>query len=189
MNELTIDRRNAVLKIFWGFLLLLLDFDLNFFGLVLPLLPNCAGWLLVWLGARVLAPLRPSLGLLKPFCAVLGIYELTQFLPILEDLLPGWLSLILTAVSLYTHFQLFTDLAALAEGDFQTPEYAPKLRSARNVLVVTRTALTCIDLVLNLSWLALILAAAGLCASLYALFQLWGLGRALRELPAPPPES
>ena len=113
---------------------------------------------------------------------VLGIANLTQVIPDLESVLPGWLSPLVMVMSLYTHFQLLTDLAALAEGDFQRPYFAAKLRSARTVLVVTRTVLACSDLLLNLSWLALILAAAGLCASLYALFQLWGLGRALREV-------
>ena len=187
MNEQTVNRRAGVQKLFWGYLLLLADLNFNFFGLNLPLLPDSVGWLLVWLGAKELAPLRPSLKLLAPFCAFLGVLGLTQFLPFLEALLPGWLTPLTLAVSLYTHFQLFTDLAALAEEDFARPEFAPRLRSARNVLVVTRTALTCAGLVLNLPWLAVILALASLCAGVYALVQLWGLFRCVgRGGPARP---
>ena len=63
-------RFSALRSIFWGTLLLFLDFDLNFrfgFSFTLPLLPNCIGFWLVARGTRSLAADRPSLGLLGPF--------------------------------------------------------------------------------------------------------------------------
>ena len=66
-------------------------------------------------GVDALSSARPSLELLKPFCGVLGVYSLAQFLPALEAAAPGWLSLLISVMILYTDFQLLTDLAALAQ--------------------------------------------------------------------------
>lgn len=72
-------RFSALRSIFWGTLLLFLDFDLNFrfgFSFTLPLLPNCIGFWLVARGTRSLAADRPSLGLLGPFWLALGLWSL-----------------------------------------------------------------------------------------------------------------
>ena len=103
-------------RLFWGFFFLLLDFHLNLgSAFTIPLVPNFVGWIFLWRGADILSSARPSLGLLKPFCGVLGVFSLTQFLPALEAAAPGWLTLLLSVISLYTDFQLLTDLAALAQ--------------------------------------------------------------------------
>ena len=56
-------RFSALRSIFWGTLLLFLDFDLNFrfgFSFTLPLLPNCIGFWLVARGTRSLAAAGPG---------------------------------------------------------------------------------------------------------------------------------
>ena len=111
-------RFSALRSIFWGTLLLFLDFDLNFrfgFSFTLPLLPNCIGFWLVARGTRSLAADRPSLGLLGPFWLALGLWSLQQFFPGLSPHIPGALSLLAALVRMYADFQLFTDLAGLAE--------------------------------------------------------------------------
>ena len=54
----------GVRRIFWGYLLLAVDFSLNInFGVAfsLPLLPDVLGWALLWWGITGLSPWRPSL--------------------------------------------------------------------------------------------------------------------------------
>ena len=127
-------RFSALRSIFWGTLLLFLDFDLNFrfgFSFTLPLLPNCIGFWLVARGTRSLAADRPSLGLLGPFWLALGLWSLQQFFPGLSPHIPGALSLLAALVRMYADFQLFTDLAGLAEALLPGAPLPRQLRSAR----------------------------------------------------------
>ena len=173
-------RSAGVWRLFWGCLLLALDLNLNLrfgFSLTLPLLPDLAGWLLLWLGIRELTPLRPSLALLPPFCWVLAACSAAQFFPELEALKPGWLSLLIAMMTLYTYFQLLTDVAALAEAALPDPQCARSLRTARTLIVVSRTALYCYDLLLNLPAAAVLLMVCSLCAQLYLLVVLWRIAK------------
>ena len=171
-------------RVFWGYFFLLLDFNLNFNStFTIPLLPNFVGWIFLWRGADILSSARPSLELLKPFCTALGVCSLTQFLPALDSLLPGWLSLFISMLTLYTHFQLLTDLAALAEEMLDDGELAKRLRTSRTLFLLGQTALYCYDLVLQSMGLVVLLAAVTFCVSVLLLFQLWGFSRDLENVP------
>ena len=167
-------------RAFWGYFFVLLNFNITFQNIfVLQLLPNTEGW---WLLARVCAEgreLRPSLGLLRPFCLGLAVWNVKQFFPPLEDLIPGLLTLLAGIVVLYTHFQFLTDLAALADQALPGSEHGHRLRSARTVMVVTTTLLHCYDLLFRLPELAVAVLAASLCVYIYILVRLRGLYRAL----------
>ena len=90
----TADLFTGARRVFWGYFFLLLDFNLNLGSdVTIPLLANVIGWVFLWRGVDALAPARPSLELLKPFCTALGVCALTQFVPSLDGLIPGWLSL------------------------------------------------------------------------------------------------
>ena len=170
-------------RVFWGYFFLLLDFNLNFnSAFTIPLLPNFVGWIFLWRGVDALSSARPSLELLNPFCIVLGVCSLTQFLPALEELSPGWLSLLLAMVNLYTYFQLLTDLAALAEETLEDGNMGKKLRACRTLLVVIQTALYLQDLFLRFPALAVPLIAVSFCVFFVLLFQLWGFSRDLEDL-------
>lgn len=175
----------GVRRIFWGYCFLLLDFSLNFFGKFgLQLLPDALGWALLWWGITGLAPWRPSLGLLKPFCVVLGVSSLTQFFPTLDTLLPGWLDLLLAIMTMYAHFQLLTDMAAIAQERVSDGDRAVGLRAFRNALTVCQTAMYCYDLynlVIAPPGLVLLLALGLVCLHVFLLIQLWGLSRELGE--------
>ena len=172
----------GVRRMFWGYFFLLLDFDLNLGGFTLPLLANVVGWALVFWGIDALAFARPSLKLLSPFGAALAVCSLTQFVPAVEDLLPGWLSLIIALVTLYTHFQLLTDLAALADGALEGGELGRRLRACRTFLVLTQTLLYLQDPFLHFPALVFALMAAALCVIVFLLYQLWVFSRSLRRL-------
>ena len=174
-------------RAFWGYFFVLLNINLTLNHVfALQFLPNTVGW---WLRARVCREgreLRPSLGLLRPFCLALAVWDLQQFFPALEDRIPGLLTLLVGLVSLYTHFQLLTDLAALADEALPGEEQGKKLRFARTVLVVINTLLFCYDLLFRLPSLVLAVLVVFLCVSLYILVRLWGLYRALSSAGSPP---
>ncbi len=157
-------RFSALRSIFWGTLLLFLDFDLNFrFGLsfTIPLLPDCLGFWLVGRGTRALAAERPSLGLLAPFWLALGLWSLRQLFPGLSPHIPGALSLLAALVRMYADFQLFTDLAGLAEDLLPGTPLPRQLRSARTAAVLLTTLFYFQDLLLRAPWLTVAAGAAG----------------------------
>ena len=173
-------------RVFWGYFFLLLDFNLNFnSAFTIPLLPNFVGWIFLWRGVDALSSARPSLELLKPFCTALGVCALTQFVPALEAAAPGWLTLLLSVISLYTDFQLLTDLAALAQEALGEGRRVKRLRTARTLIVAAKTALYCYDLVVSLNALAVVLMAVSFCVQVFLLFQLWGLSRDLEKQQSP----
>ena len=173
-------------RVFWGYFFLLLDFNLNFnSAFTIPLLPNFVGWIFLWRGVDALSSARPSLELLKPFCTALGVCALTQFVPSLDGLIPGWLSLFISILTLYTHFQLLTDLAALAEEMLDDGELAKRLRTSRTLFLLGQTALYCYDLVLQAMGLVVLLLAVTFCVSVLLLFQLWGFSRDLETQQSP----
>ena len=182
----TADLFTGARRVFWGYFFLLLDFNLNFNSdFTIPLLPNFVGWIFLWRGADILSSARPSLGLLRPFCGALGVCSLTQFVPALDSLLPGWLSLFISMLTLYTHFQLLTDLAALAEEMLDDGELAKRLRTSRTLFLLSQTAMYCYDLVLQAMGLVVLLAAVTFCVSVLLLFQLWGFSRDLETQQSP----
>ena len=169
-------------RVFWGCFFLLLDFNLNFNSTVtIPLLANVIGWVFLWLGVDELARARPSLGLLKPFCIVLGACSLTQFAPAVDSLLPGWLNLLTAIMTLYTYFQLFTDLAAIAQENLWDEGLVKRLRTSRTLLVVCQTALFCYDLLISFTALALLLMVVSLSVYVFLLVQLWRLSQELKK--------
>lgn len=108
--------RSALSRIAWAYLLIHLHFRLN----NLDLLPDWAGYLLIFSAIGLLAGELRDLPLLRPFCILLGAVSGVDWL---SFLLTGaeftgrffLLSALITCVALYFHFQLLTDLAALAD--------------------------------------------------------------------------
>lgn len=174
-------------RAFWGYFFVLLNFNFTFFdAFVLPLLPTSVGW---WLLARVCQEgkeLRPSLGLLRPFCLVLVVWNVQQFFPGLESRIPGLISLLVGLMVLYTHFQFLTDLVALADEALPGKEQGKKLRFARTVLVVTSTLLYCYDLFFRLPSLVLVVLVVSLIVYICILAQLWELYKTLSSANPPP---
>lgn len=169
-----------VRQTFWALFLLLLDFDLNLGSVfTLPLLPNCLGW---WMLMKVCADgaaLRPSLGLLKPFCLTLGLYDLLQFFPGVDNYLPAVVTLLVSILTIYTYFQFFTDLAALIRETLGTEDLPRKLLRSRTVIVIATSLLYCYDLLFRLPALVAVVGVIAFCAYLYILFQVWQLSKML----------
>ena len=105
--------RSALSRIAWAYLLIHLHFRLN----NLDVLPDWAGYLLIFSAIGLLAGELRDLPLLRPFCILLGAVSGVDWL---SFLLTGaeftgrffLLSALITCVALYFHFQLLTNLAA-----------------------------------------------------------------------------
>ena len=177
-------------RAFWGYFFVLLNINFTFNNVfALQLLPNTVGW---WLLARVCREgkeLRPSLGLLHPFCLVLAVWNVQQFFPTLDARMPAVLTLLAGVVTLYFYFQFLTDLSALAEEVLPDDPRPQALLGARNVLVAVYIFLFCYDLLLRLPMLAIVLLLVSLCVNIYILVKLWGLSRALAPEEEQPPQA
>lgn len=136
--------RSALSRIAWAYLLIHLHFRLN----NLDLLPDWAGYLLIFSAIGLLAGELRDLPLLRPFCILLGAVSGVDWL---SFLLTGaeftgrffLLSALITCVALYFHFQLLTDLAALADrrsGEGGRSSLGRRLRLCRNADAVFRVA-------------------------------------------------
>jgi len=127
---------DALAFIAWGYVFLYLDFRLNF-GLPLNLLPDWAAYLLFCLALPELGKAVPTALLLRPLGVFLGVWELVS--PLVEGDMGGLFTvagLVSLVLDLYFHFQLLSDLAALA-GQHGLPHQQRllRLRSFRTVFI------------------------------------------------------
>ena len=126
----------------WAYLFLYLDIKLG----TVSILPAFVGYALLYGAIGLLEGERRELGLLRNLCVLLGLWAGA-------DWLLSWvgagldgrlypLDIIVQAVSLYFHFQLFTDFAALAaEYQAQGDDLDRRLLRRRTVQVVLGTVL------------------------------------------------
>ena len=142
----------AVGKIAWGYVFLYLDFRLG----TVDVLPDWVFCLLAVRALPVLAKAVPAAALLERLGILLGVWFSLLWVLEMFRLTPPYLVLILvSALCLYFHFQLLTNLAELAE--------RTGCGRGRSLLIL-RTVLTLLTTVLALpvDWR---LAAPSSCAS------------------------
>ena len=126
-------------KIAWGYVFIYLNFNLG----SIDILPSWAGWLLICSALPGLARAgEPSALLLNPPCGLLAAWEaVTWLLTAVGEPTELWgLWLIAAVLTLYAHFQLFTNLASAA-GRFGCPQRR-SLLTLRTVNVVFTTLLS-----------------------------------------------
>ena len=182
--------RRALTKIAWAYVLLYLDFNLGVNGHTLNVLPNWAGYLLIFSAIVLLGAELRSLLLLKPFCVLLGVVSAVDWVWILlagQELTGRFFlfSILLLCVGIYFRFQMLTDLAGLAE---EHGIRADSLRSCRNAEAVIQVIMW-----LPLPWqeheiLTVLyggLLAAGLIVCAFILYQLFVLRNHFPEQAAP----
>ncbi len=128
----------------WGYFLLYFNINLG----SINILPDFVGYLLLLSAIRHLREARRDAALLRPLAIVLAVYYGIDWVAVifganLDGLLP-LAALVISLISLYLHFQLLTDLAALATR-YQHEDGLDKriltLRTIHTVLI-TVTALT-----------------------------------------------
>ncbi len=127
----------------WGYFFLHFDIALG----PVNILPRFVGWLLLLSAISALSGERRELHLLRPLVILEALWNGADWLfswgggGVEGNIL--FLDLLLTAVTLYFHFQFLTDLAALAE-EYQPPEdtLACRLRTRRTVYILLLTAVS-----------------------------------------------
>ncbi len=111
------DRRQRLAEVIgsvaWGYVFLHLDINLG----RLDILPNWLCYLWILRAIPVLETEEPSVRLLYPLGVFLGIVEGVEWIAVLFGVVLDHylLTVLLTIISLYFHFQFFTNLAGVAK--------------------------------------------------------------------------
>lgn len=180
------DLYTGVSRAAWGYFFLYIDINLG----RISILPAFVGFLLFLSSIRLLEGERRDLALLRPLGQLLAVWYLGAWLATwvgikLDNQLP-FLSLIFDVASLYFHFQLFTDFAALAQR-YQGPEDTLDRRLLRwrtlHILLITATSLSWYPAQWGANWwyyVVIALAVAGLFTCLCLMAALFALRRLFR---------
>ncbi len=178
----------AIRKIAWGYLFLHFHINLG----TVDILPDFLGFLWILQGIWGLRREVEAAGLLEPFGIFLVAWNLLKWLAaIFGGVLPGFgmeslstvVSLFLSVIPLYFHFQLQTDLATVA--DRYETERGGCIRLLRTVYTVLTTGLFL--RVLNpvheaFTWISTAVVVISLLAAVVLCIQLFGLARDLANL-------
>lgn len=159
-------------RIAWAYVFLLIDFSMSVNDFSINVLPGWVGFLLIFLALASVEEQEPSASLLRPLVILLGLWEVIRWV---GTLVTGsvfdvpLLTLILSALSMYFHFQFLTNLSSIARAHGLL-EDSEKLLHLRTGLTLF-TALVTILYFLNLLelfqgvFLGLFLLGAILCTS------------------------
>lgn len=173
-------------SIFWGFFLVLVNFNLTVNGHVLNLLPPFAGYLLVMRGCRELEGESDLFAPIRPFAIGMSVYTGILWL---GDLLAltgqgSWLSVLLglasMAVSLYVAWAVVGAIRDM-EVRRNTELNSGSLKTAWTVLAVAEIAVYLLGILGSL--LALLGLAAGVVGIVWFLVALWRSRKAYEALP------
>ncbi len=178
----------AIRKIAWGYVFINFHINLG----TIDILPDFLGFLWILQGIWVLRREVASAGLLEPFGIFLVAWNLLKWLAaIFGGVLPSFgmesaatvVSLLLSVIPLYFHFQLQTDLATVA--DRYETERGGFIRLLRTVYTVLTTALflrILIPIDEDFGWISTVVVVISLLAAVVLCFQLFGLARDLADL-------
>ena len=159
-------------RIAWAYVFLLIDFSMSVNDFSINVLPGWVGFLLIFLALPSVEEQEPSASLLRALVILLGLWEVIRWV---GTLVTGsvfdipLLTLILSALSMYFHFQFLTNLSSIARAHGLL-EDSEKLLHRRTGLTLF-TALVTILYFLNLLelfqgvFLGLFLLGAILCTS------------------------
>jgi len=174
----------ALGKVAWAYVFFY--WDINFF--VVNLLPDWAGWLLIWNALLVLGKEIPTAKLLQNPAQILFFWglgaEILEFFGVqvisgntTVSLLSA-VKLVMGVLNIYVNFQLFTDLAALS--DREDLGRGKQLRTLRviNVLVPTLMSLPFLE---SLKWFYRAAVWVQLIAMIWTGVTLFSLRKALRQ--------
>ena len=159
--------RSALSRIAWAYLLIHLHFRLN----NLDLLPDWAGYLLIFSAIGLLAGELRDLPLLRPFCILLGAVSGVD-----------WLSFLLTGAEFTGRFFLLSALIDRRSGEGGRSPLGRRLRLCRNADAVFRVAFCLLPYLANWRWVELLIAllsllwlgtCAVICCGLFALRRLY----------------
>lgn len=170
----------------WGYFFLHININIG----SVSILPAFVGYLLMLSAIAKLSGERRELGLLRPLCIILAIWNgadwLASFAGMSLDGLFTPLDILVSVAGLYFHFQFLTDMAALAERC--QPQDSPIARRLINRRTVYVTLMAVTDVLFSLPsqlWgsaqavIAILCGLASAVAALTAMFSLFSLRRCL----------
>lgn len=154
----------------------------------LDILPDWLGYYWILLGIWALAKEIPSARLLEPFAIGMTAWSLLSWIVKIfgGTLEISLVSLLVTAVTLYLHFQLLTDVGTLAD-QFGCEE-GGTIRKLRTVYTVCHT-LSVLQILLGgttvLAWLLVVLAIVNILVVIVLVCTLRSLSNAITEIRSP----
>ena len=168
----------------WGYFLLLFNFEINGFNL----LPDFLGYALFFWALEHFAGTGPDWAGLKSLCLFLLIYNLLNYVQIIDALPVGMFVIMLAAVAqIYFHFQFLSGVAELAASEAADEKLVGKFLGWRTVYVVLMTGL-CVLLYFFygvfdswLVWPVLLLGFAVMVAEFWLMLALFKLRKILRK--------
>ncbi|MCI9043791.1 MAG: hypothetical protein HFJ96_00045 [Peptococcaceae bacterium] len=168
----------------WGYFLLLFNFEINGFNL----LPEFLGYALFFWALEHFAGTGPDWAGLKSLCLFLLIYNLLNYVQIIDALPVGMFVIILAAVAqIYFHFQFLSGVAELAASEAADEKLVGKFFGWRTVYVVLMTGLCVLLYFFNgdfdswLVWPVLLLGFAVMVAEFWLMLALFKLRKILRK--------
>ncbi len=168
----------------WGYFLLLFNFEINGFNL----LPEFLGYALFFWALEHFAGTGPDWAGLKSLCLFLLIYNLLNYVQIIDALPVGMFVIMLAAVAqIYFHFQFLSGVAELAASKAADEKLVGKFLGWRTVYVVLMTGLCVLLYFFNgdfdswLVWPVLLLGFAVMVAEFWLMLALFKLRKILRK--------
>lgn len=159
-------------RIAWAYVFLLIDFSMSVNDFSINVLPGWVGFLLIFLALPSVEEQEPSASLLRPLVILLGLWEVIRWV---GTLVTGsvfdvpLLTLILSALSMYFHFQFLTNLSSIARahGLLEDSEKLLHLRTGLTLFTALMTILYFLNLLELFQgvFLGLFLLGAILCTS------------------------
>lgn len=168
----------------WGYFLLLFNFEINGFNL----LPEFLGYVLFFWALEHFAGTGPDWAGLKSLCLFLLIYNLLNYVQIIDALPVGMFVIMLASVAqIYFHFQFLSGVAELAASEAADEKLVGKFLGWRTVYVVLMTGLCVLLYFFNgdfdswLVWPVLLLGFAVMVAEFWLMLALFKLRKILRK--------
>lgn len=168
----------------WGYFLLLFNFEINGFNL----LPEFLGYALFFWALEHFAGTGPDWAGLKSLCLFLLIYNLLNYVQIIDALPVGMFVIMLAMVAqIYFHFQFLSGVAELAASKAADEKLVGKFLGWRTVYVVLMTGLCVLLYFFNgdfdswLVWPVLLLGFAVMVAEFWLMLALFKLRKILRK--------
>ena len=159
-------------RLAWAYVFLLIDFSMSVNDFSINVLPGWVGFLLIFLALPSVEEQEPSASLLRPLVILLGLWEVIRWV---GTLVTGsvfdvpLLTLILSALSMYFHFQFLTNLSSIARahGLLEDSEKLLHLRTGLTLFTALVTFLYFLNLLELFQgvFLGLFLLGAILCTS------------------------
>lgn len=168
----------------WGYFFLLFNLEINGFNL----LPEFLGYALFFWALEHFAGAGPDWAGLKSLCLFLLIYNLLNYVQIIDALPVGMFVIMLAAVAqIYFHFQFLSGVAELAASAAVDEKLVVKFLGWRTVYVVLMTGLCVLLYFFNgdfdswLVWPVLLLGFAVMVVEFWLMLALFKLRKILRK--------